>query len=65
MTDDPSCVTQNNIGIQISLGTYKLFYEAGTEDILWRQRSEVEQSSLDDRANARHEERKNCALLKL
>jgi paired amphipathic helix protein Sin3a len=65
MTADelPLCVTQNNIGIQISLGTYKLFYEAGTEDVLWRPRSDGEQSSLDERAKTRHEERRSCALL--
>ena len=59
----PPCEMQNDIGIQISLGTYKLFYEAGTEDVLWRPRSEGEQTRLDERARARHEERKNCVLL--
>jgi len=59
----PPCEMENDIGIQISLGTYKLFYEAGTEDVLWRPRSEGEQTRLDERARARHEERKNCVLL--
>lgn len=61
--DESPPSTKSDIGIQISLGTYKLFYEAGTEDFLWRQRPEVEQGIMDDRAKARHEERKNCVLL--
>jgi len=61
--ESPLCITENNIGIQISLGTYKMFYEAGTEDALWRPKSDAEQSSLNERAKARDEERKSCALL--
>lgn len=56
-------IIQNNIGIQISLGTYKLFYEAGTEDMLWRPRSEEEQASVEERGKVKHEERKKCVLL--
>lgn len=49
----------NNIAIRISLGTYKLFYEAGTEDVLWRK----EDVRLSERAKLRHEERKKSVWL--
>ena len=49
---------KTDIGVQVSLGTFKLFYEAGSEDVLWRGRGE-----LDQRALARHEERKKSRWL--
>lgn len=49
--------TKTEVGIQVSLGTFKLFYEAGSEDILWRERSEDVQNTLDERTSAKHEER--------
>ena len=50
-------LTRTEIGIQVSLGTFKLFYEAGSEDILWRERSEDVQNMLDERTLGKHEER--------
>jgi paired amphipathic helix protein Sin3a len=49
----------DNIAIRVSLGTYKLFYEAGTEDVLWRK----EDPRLSERGKARHEERKKSVWL--
>lgn len=65
MTGDetPLAATSNDIGIQISLGTYKLFYEAGTEDVLWRGRTGEEEGRVEERARKRHEERKQSAWL--
>ncbi|KAF7966906.1 hypothetical protein HWV62_36583 [Athelia sp. TMB] len=65
MTADetPQPAVRNDIGIQISLGTYKLFYEAGSEDILWRQRSAIEEGRVLERARRVHEERIQSAWL--
>ena len=65
MTADetPQPAVRNDIGIQISLGTYKLFYEAGSEDVLWRQRSVVEEGRVLERARRAHEERIQSAWL--
>lgn len=57
--ETPQAVVHNDIAIQISLGTYKLFYEAGTEDVLCRQ----EDVRLNERAKARHEDRKRSVWL--
>ncbi|EPQ60306.1 hypothetical protein GLOTRDRAFT_67792 [Gloeophyllum trabeum ATCC 11539] len=58
-----SCLVQNKMAIRISLGTYKIFYEAGTEDFIWQRRSAADDKLLRERAAARHEERKQCRLL--
>ncbi|KAI0066497.1 hypothetical protein BV25DRAFT_1868189 [Artomyces pyxidatus] len=50
--------TEGEVAIRISLGTYKLFYEAGTEECVWRRRSEEEERTLRERAAAREEERR-------
>ncbi|KZT30943.1 hypothetical protein NEOLEDRAFT_49300 [Neolentinus lepideus HHB14362 ss-1] len=57
------CVVQNNLAIRISLGTYKMFYEAGTEEFIWQRRSAADDKLLRERAAAKHEERKQCRLL--
>lgn len=44
--------------IRISLGTYKLFYEAGAEDALVCVRGEEEERELRERARVRNEERR-------
>ncbi|KAH7886015.1 hypothetical protein F5I97DRAFT_1877064 [Phlebopus sp. FC_14] len=53
----------NDMSIRISLGTYKLFYEAGTEDVLVQRRSAEEERELRERVRARNEERKRCRWL--
>lgn len=50
--------------IRISLGTYKLFYEADGEDVLVRERGEEEERELMNRARLRHEERRRSRWLK-
>jgi paired amphipathic helix protein Sin3a len=49
--------------IRISFGTYKIFWEAGSEDTFWRRRGEDDYQKLCERAKARHEERLKCRLL--
>jgi paired amphipathic helix protein Sin3a len=49
--------------IRISLGTYKLFYEAGCEDFIWRTRSAADLEVLGEQAKARDGERQRCQLL--
>lgn len=58
VTTEEMPLIKTDIGVQVSLGTFKLFYEAGSEDVLWRGRGE-----LDQRALARHEERKKSRWL--
>ncbi|KAF8846145.1 hypothetical protein BDN67DRAFT_986507 [Paxillus ammoniavirescens] len=53
----------NDMSIRISLGTYKLFYEAGTEDVLVQTRGAEEEKELQERVRRRNEERKRCRWL--
>ena len=50
--------------IRVSLGTYKLFYEAGKEDFVFQRRSPSEQATLTARALARSDERRRSRWLK-
>jgi paired amphipathic helix protein Sin3a len=54
---------QTNMAIRISFGTYKLFYEARSEDFLWRKWESEEGEKLKERARAREDERRKCGLL--
>jgi len=49
---------EGELGIRISLGTYKLFHESGTEWSMIRRRREEEERMLKDRARQREEERR-------
>lgn len=49
--------------IRISLGTYKLFYEADAEDVLMRERGEEEERELMERGRLRNEERRRSQWL--
>lgn len=50
--------SEGELGIRISLGTYKLFYESGREWSIRRRRGEEEERILGDRARQREEERR-------
>lgn len=56
-------VAQNEMQVRISLGSYKIFYEGGKEDMLWCRRSREEYTQLQARASAREEERKRTLWL--
>ena len=56
--------TESRLCIRVSLGTCRLFYEAGQEDSLVRRRSEGEYATLAARALARTEERRRSRWLK-
>ncbi|KAF8506517.1 hypothetical protein F5888DRAFT_1642843 [Russula emetica] len=49
---------EGELGIRISLGTYKLFHESGTEWSVVRRRGEEEERMLKDRAREREEDRR-------
>lgn len=53
----------SSMGVSISLSTYRLQYEAGTEDVLWRVRRS-EEEELFARAQARSAERIRSRWLK-
>ncbi|KDQ63138.1 hypothetical protein JAAARDRAFT_119201 [Jaapia argillacea MUCL 33604] len=56
-------VAENGVAMRISLGTYKVFYESGTEDFMRREGGAEEVRMLRERAAARHEERKRSRWL--
>ncbi|KAH9964149.1 hypothetical protein BC827DRAFT_1356668 [Russula dissimulans] len=49
---------EGELGIRISLGTYKLFHESGTEWSMMRSRGQEEERMLRERARQREEERR-------
>lgn len=49
--------------VRISLRTYKLLYEAGTEDVFVQRRSREEEKEVEERVRRRDEERGRCRLL--
>jgi hypothetical protein len=61
MSDDASPCSirmEGELGIRISLGTYKLFYEGGTEWSVVQRRGQEEDRMLRDRARQREEDRR-------
>ena len=55
----PSTIrSEGELGIRISLGTYKMFHESGTEWGMVRRRGEEEERMLKDRARQREEDRR-------
>ncbi|KAF7793452.1 hypothetical protein EIP86_004564 [Pleurotus ostreatoroseus] len=46
------------LNIRVSLGTYKIFYEAGREDFVFRRRTDEDERMLLGRAAAREDERR-------
>ncbi|EGO30319.1 hypothetical protein SERLADRAFT_444328 [Serpula lacrymans var. lacrymans S7.9] len=63
--ESPPCASRlwNGMRIRISLGTYKLFYEGDSEDVLVRGRGAEEGEGLSERARVRQEERKKSRWL--
>lgn len=55
---------ESRLCIRVSLGTYRLFYEAGQEDVVFHKRTQSEQTTLTVRALARSEERRRSKWLK-
>ena len=56
--------TTSRLCVRVSLGTYKLFYAAGTEDCIVRRRTVEMERTLQGRAAAREEERRRSKWLK-
>ena len=56
--------TGRGLGVRVSLGTYRIFYESGKEDFFLRVRGEGSERELRRRAVAREEERRRCRLLR-
>lgn len=52
------------LNIRVSLGTYKIFYEAGKEDFVFRRRTDEDEQMLLGRATAREEERRRSKWLR-
>ena len=57
-------VNESRLCIRVSLGTYRLFYEAGKEDVLLHKRRPGEEATLAARARVRCEERRRRRWLK-
>ena len=58
--DRRGVVTDSRLSVRVSLGTYRLFYESGAEDVLVRVRGETVGEELARRASAREEVRRRC-----
>ena len=54
---------QSDMAVRISFGTYRIFWEAGSEDTIWRRWDDAEYDNLTERAKARSEERAKCKWL--
>ncbi|KAH0838111.1 hypothetical protein J3R83DRAFT_6357 [Lanmaoa asiatica] len=63
LSADESVAGCSEMRIRISLRTYKLLYEAGSEDAFIRLRSREEEKEVEERARKRNEERRRCRLL--
>ena len=57
-------VNESRLCVRVSLGTYKLFYSAGDEDVFIRGRTREREETLKLRALAREEERRRSRWLK-
>ena len=53
------------LGVRVSLGTYRMFYEGGKEDVFVRRRVASELEELERRAVLRAEERLRCRLIRV
>lgn len=62
--DQRAGVNESRLCVRVSLGTCRLFYEAGEEDFLFHKRRPSEESTLAARALARAEERRRSKWLK-
>jgi paired amphipathic helix protein Sin3a len=59
--DEPgSAHAEGDLGIRVSLGSYKLFYEGGSWECVWHVRARDEDAQLAERAAARVEERRRA-----
>jgi paired amphipathic helix protein Sin3a len=57
-------MNESGLCVRVSLGTCKLFYEAGREDVVFQRRRADEAATLAGRALARAEERRRSRWLK-
>lgn len=64
LSADESAVGCSDLRVQISVRTYKLLYEAGTEDVIVQRRSREEEKALQEKARRRNEERRRCRVLR-
>lgn len=49
--------------VRISLPSYKLVYESGSEDVVWNGRSREAEAILKERSRSREEERRKSRWL--
>ncbi|KAF8140489.1 hypothetical protein EV363DRAFT_1152523 [Boletus edulis] len=63
LSTDDAIVGWSDVRIRISLRTYKLVCEAGSEDAFVQRRSREEEKEVQERARRRNEERGRCRLL--
>ena len=61
--EDTGLSTDKHMRIRISLPSYKLVYECGTEDLILRCRSMEEERMLTERSQMREEERRRSSWL--
>lgn len=57
--DSTASPTTKQMQVRISFPLYKLVYESGSEDLIWRDRSREEEDMLRERARGEEERRRN------
>ncbi|KAF8560140.1 hypothetical protein OG21DRAFT_1401704 [Imleria badia] len=63
LSTDETMVGWSDMRVRISVCTYKLMYEVGSEDGMVQRRSREEEREVEERARRRNEERQRCRLL--
>ena len=57
------CEESEHLKIRVSVPSYKLVYEHGSEEMIWRVRGRREEEGLRIQADARAEKRRKCIFL--
>lgn len=61
--DENTAPGTKHMKIRVSLPSYKLVYERGSEEVMWRRRGGAEEAELRVRAQGREEERRKSIFL--
>jgi len=63
METQTTALMESNMTVRVSLGTYRLFFEGGSEDFILRRWGKDDGEVLEERAKAKQEERRKSRWL--
>jgi paired amphipathic helix protein Sin3a len=63
LEDSTALSTAKHMRVRISLPSYKIVYESGTEDLVFRSRMREEEEMLRERSQGREEDRRKSRWL--